>query len=309
MPVLSTVAKKKKEMKKEKVKEKKLADKVFAIKGKGAKVEDAKKKKAATEKKPLLHAHHKHERLAKLQPEEERKKEEKEEQPHKAEEEAASNPESPAEAASDPESPSEVAPPVAVPRQSRLSPEGRANALIEAAVGGVTELLRLLGVGKRRPVSAREGSALAPEAAPFESLDEVLAALRKDYVERAYFVTGNITDALYDPDCFFADPTVKFTGRDRWKENLRLLVPFLEDPSITLLRIEPVREGGATVVSTRWILRTYLKLPWRPYIDVAGGTTHLLNERLQVVEHVERWKVSSLAAIKQIFVPSQRAWP
>lgn len=50
---------------------------------------------------------------------------------------------------SDSGSPAGVASPVAVAKQLRLSPEGRSNALIEAVVGGATELLRVLGVGKR----------------------------------------------------------------------------------------------------------------------------------------------------------------
>ena len=49
---------------------------------------------------------------------------------------------------------------------------------------------------------------------------------------------GNISDRIYDGQCFFADPTVKFSGLAKWKGNLKLLVPFLVEPKIQLLKLE-----------------------------------------------------------------------
>ncbi len=31
-------------------------------------------------------------------------------------------------------------------------------------------------------------------------------------------------------------------------------------------------------MQAQWTLQTYLKLPWRPYIDVIGATEYILNE-------------------------------
>ena len=31
-------------------------------------------------------------------------------------------------------------------------------------------------------------------------------------------------------------------------------------------------------MQAQWTLKTYLKLPWRPYIDVIGATEYILNE-------------------------------
>jgi hypothetical protein len=42
----------------------------------------------------------------------------------------------------------------------------------------------------------------------------VLRALRVDF-EAQYFITGVLTDAIYDEQCYFADPTVSFRG-EKW---------------------------------------------------------------------------------------------
>eukprot|EP00897_Mesotaenium_endlicherianum_P001101 jgi/Mesen1/10992/ME000097S10568 len=137
-------------------------------------------------------------------------------------------------------------------------------------------------------------------------------ALRADYEQRAYFITGNITEALYSEDCFFGDPTVSFTGLQRWRRNIRLLVPFFEEPSVALHSIVAQdEEGGGRAFVTQWRLRTYLKFPWRPLIDIDGSTKHSLDETntkaSAVVRHVESWGVSAIEALGQMFVASDRA--
>ncbi|KAK1314170.1 hypothetical protein QJS10_CPA06g01559 [Acorus calamus] len=70
-------------------------------------------------------------------------------------------------------------------------------------------------------------------------VDEVLTAVRSDF-ERAYFVTGKFSRSIYAEDCSFEDPTIKFCGRDRYLQNLELLVPFFDCPSIVLTKIEKI---------------------------------------------------------------------
>ncbi len=60
-------------------------------------------------------------------------------------------------------------------------------------------------------------------------------------------------DSAYDNDCYFADPTVSFRGLDKWRRNLRLLVPFLEDASVELLALDPADRDsdGAQLLKVR----------------------------------------------------------
>ncbi|MCL7022783.1 hypothetical protein MKW94_020755, partial [Papaver nudicaule] len=68
-------------------------------------------------------------------------------------------------------------------------------------------------------------------------IDDVVSILQSDY-ENAYFLTGNFTSAIYTEDCIFEDPTIKFSGRDLYSRNLKLLVPFFDCPSLILQQID-----------------------------------------------------------------------
>ncbi|CAN1186661.1 hypothetical protein LINPERHAP2_LOCUS38243, partial [Linum perenne] len=87
----------------------------------------------------------------------------------------------------------------------------------------------------------------------------------------------------------------KYSGTDLYSRNLKLLVPFFDDPSIRLQSIEKFHIHCC---------RTYLRLPWRPLVSIDGVTVYELNEDFQIVRHTESWNVSALEAMGQIFTPS-----
>ncbi|KAL3692497.1 hypothetical protein R1sor_006148 [Riccia sorocarpa] len=184
----------------------------------------------------------------------------------------------------------------------RKSQQEKAEPLwLRAAVSGVTELLR---------VFTTEGSSHAQSATTENSafrIEEIVDGLREDYM-RAYFLTGEFLESIYTEDCVFADPTIQFSGRELYKRNLKLLVPFFEDPSLTLECINQVENGGSRFIETTWKLRVYLKLPWKPFISVDGRTKYSLNANNKIVEHVESWNVTGFEAVGQIFKASERAF-
>ncbi|XP_019055706.1 PREDICTED: uncharacterized protein LOC104611825 isoform X2 [Nelumbo nucifera] len=118
------------------------------------------------------------------------------------------------------------------------------------------------------------------------------------------FAKRDFTSAIYAEDCIFEDPTIKFTGKDLYARNLKLLVPFFDHPSIVLQKIEKGFKYESNFVLATWKLRTYLKLPWRPLISIEGNTVYDLNADFKIVRHVESWNVSALQAVGQIFTPS-----
>lgn len=180
----------------------------------------------------------------------------------------------------------------------RAAPD--APPVVRAAVSVVTELLRALSPNKKlRDAATQQGG--EPDPPPCGSVEDVLAVLQDDY-RRAYFLTGDFTPGIYTEDCLFEDPTIKFRGLSRYSQNLDLLVPFFDSPSLELENIEKGFRVETKFVKATWKLRTYLRLPWRPLIAIRGNTTYDLNEDFKVIRHSESWDVSALEAIAQIFV-------
>ncbi|XP_044483069.1 uncharacterized protein LOC123209247 isoform X3 [Mangifera indica] len=179
----------------------------------------------------------------------------------------------------------------------------RTPKFLKLAVTGVTELLRLFSsFDKDRSdrVNFKQEEEISNKG-----IDDVVTTLKTDY-DHAYFVTGIFTSEIYDEDCIFEDPTIRFRGKELYSRNLRLLVPFFEFPSIELQKIEKGANSNNDFVLATWKLRTYLKLPWRPFISIDGSTVYELNSELKIINHAESWNVSALEAIAQIFTPSNR---
>ncbi|XP_048226242.1 uncharacterized protein LOC8289447 isoform X2 [Ricinus communis] len=200
---------------------------------------------------------------------------------------------------------------------NRTQTKTKAPQYLQLAVSGITELLRLFSFSTKDRVSFEESDDIS-----VYSVDDVVMILKADY-ENAYFVTGGFTSAIYDKDCIFEDPTIRFRGTELYSRNLKLLVPFFESPSIGLENMEKVLSLSHSLrarfifcrpikgVNTEsnfllatWKLRTYLKFPWRPFISIDGSTIYELNDKFKVVRHAESWNVSALEAIGQIFTPS-----
>lgn len=183
----------------------------------------------------------------------------------------------------------------------------RTNGLVQTVVALATEVLRLGQPGSAEATQSSDNTAqqrLAPG-----DITGLMAYLTEDFNQHAYFITGDINDLIYDDNCYFADPTVQFSGLAKWKGNLKLLVPFLIEPRIQLTKLESQQQPGnqSPTLLAQWTLQTHLKLPWRPYVDVIGATEYSLNrDANQVVRHVESWNITPIEAIKQVLLPGGR---
>ncbi|AES61265.1 DUF2358 family protein [Medicago truncatula] len=179
--------------------------------------------------------------------------------------------------------------------------------VLKIAVSGVTELLRLFSPPQQTSVLSDDIEKQNNDST-VSSVEDVLIIIKSDY-DNDYFVTGNFTSSIYTENCIFEDPTIKFSGRDLYARNLKLLVPFFDCASIKLLKIEKEVESDTNFLRASWKLRclpsslsmlicniwiyffkhfiipqcrTNLKLPWRPLIAIDGSTSYELNEDFKV---------------------------
>ena len=80
-----------------------------------------------------------------------------------------------------------------------------------------------------------------------ESLKETLDRIKLDN-DRSYFLSGEVDEEIYDPNCLFSDPFVSFEGRERFVTNLANLGSFITNYSAKVLNYD---EQDPTVVQTK----------------------------------------------------------
>ena len=142
--------------------------------------------------------------------------------------------------------------------------------------------------------------------------EDVLESLRRDFVEREYLWTGDIDASIYDEFCVFTDPTLSFTGLERFERNMEALRPLVErfiepDRSVDLESIELDNEEGC--VYAEWRMRGRIKVPWKPVIDVRGKTRYKLdpdNAGGRIVSYDEEWMVPARVALMQLITPGPK---
>jgi hypothetical protein len=111
-------------------------------------------------------------------------------------------------------------------------------------------------------------------ANPPASLEETLARLQEDN-QREYFLSGQVDELIYDPQCIFADPFVEFRGRDRFVENLARLGSFITDYSAKPISYR-VRDN---VLETKFMVKLRLNLPWQPVLAWPWGVSCEIDEQ------------------------------
>ena len=141
------------------------------------------------------------------------------------------------------------------------------------------------------------------EKTPELTLEAVMDVVRRDFEAGQYYVSGRLSQAVYDDACFFdsPDPDMPVKSLQRYSDALKgLFDPGLS--SIELVDMEPVGERRFVA---HWRLSGALKLPGRPHIKpYAGATLYELDEQMLIVSHTETWSISVLDAFVSTVWPN-----
>lgn len=141
------------------------------------------------------------------------------------------------------------------------------------------------------------------------SVEEVMEVVRKDFEERAYYVSGKLSKDVYTDDCFFdaPDPDMPVTGLSKYVDAISSL--FVRSRSrIELLHLETIRsELDTECIIARWRLQGTLHLPWKPSVKAYTGTTlYQLDHQGLVCSHTEVWSITAFDAFVSTVFPN---WP
>jgi hypothetical protein len=117
------------------------------------------------------------------------------------------------------------------------------------------------------------------------SMQETQDRIRIDN-DREYFLSGQIDELIFSPDCVFADPFVSFAGRARFVENLANLGSFITSYSARPLKYN-VDEANRTV-TTKFMVKLELNLPWKPVLAWPWGVECVIDPDTHlIVRHIE----------------------
>ncbi|KXZ49046.1 hypothetical protein GPECTOR_23g132 [Gonium pectorale] len=161
-------------------------------------------------------------------------------------------------------------------------------------------LATLTGIAGLAPA----GRALADSEADTPA-SRAVEAIRRDFVEKQYYVTGVLSRELFAPECVFIDPTVQVTGVEPYVKALQTLF----DPSTSRADLISLQMTGPNTVALRWRLEGSLKLGGLKIKPYTGTTLYTLSDDGRVVRHEETWDISTVDAFVSTFLPGFGAPP
>ncbi|MCO5594803.1 hypothetical protein L7F22_048837 [Adiantum nelumboides] len=133
---------------------------------------------------------------------------------------------------------------------------------------------------------------------PIEKIKDVI---ENDIKNGQYYVTGDLTKAIYEDDCRFVDPTTDLRGVDKYVAAIKLLF----DPNLSRHELASIDLVDSNTIRARWKLEGYLKFPWHPHIQPYEGTTvYHVNDKGLIASHEETWDISLWTALLQFLTPT-----
>ncbi|KAH7282997.1 hypothetical protein KP509_35G055700 [Ceratopteris richardii] len=149
---------------------------------------------------------------------------------------------------------------------------------------------------------ALQGSALSAQPKDLNlPIEKVKDIIENDIRNGQYYITGDLTQSIYEDDCRFIDPTTDIRGVQKYVAAVKLLF----DPNSSYHELKSLNVIGPNMIQAKWKLEGYLKFPWHPHIQPYEGTTvYKVNDRGLIASHEETWDISLWTALVQFLTPS-----
>lgn len=190
---------------------------------------------------------------------------------------------------------------------SRGGGEPPENVLLKIAWYG-SELLGIAASAFRSPPSPPPNNtrAVPDYEIPVDCSGRAVRVAVVDFIKqdfkRSYFVTGDLTPAVYEDKCEFADPAGSFKGLARFKRNCTNFGSLIEKSNMKLMKWENFEEKGVG----HWKFSCVMSFPWKPILSATGYTEYYFDaESGKICRHVEHWNVPKIALFKQLLRPSR----
>lgn len=164
---------------------------------------------------------------------------------------------------------------------------------------------------KSTPLFPNPRAKLPVTKTSFLPLNEIAAVIHRDWVGRGkgkgYYITGALTEEIYDEDCIFdgPDPDMPVRGLRKYLLSASQLFDSRKSRADLTRPIEYDNEKGT--ITAYWRLEGILNLPWHPHVKPwTGSTTYHIDAQSGLVSsHTEVWDISVPDAFISTLFPGQ----
>jgi len=144
-----------------------------------------------------------------------------------------------------------------------------------------------------------------PITADAAAIDDVRRTVLADFVEKQYYVTGELTKDLYAKDCLFVDPTTKVTGVETYTTAIKTLF----DPQNSKAELINLQVVDDRTLLLKWRLEGTLRLGGLRIKPYTGQTMYSLDDSGLIRRHFETWDISAVDAFVSCIFPGFGAPP
>eukprot|EP00884_Botryococcus_braunii_P017435 jgi/Botrbrau1/4375/Bobra.105_2s0021.1 len=166
----------------------------------------------------------------------------------------------------------------------------RREALTVATAGLVYQFLDPRQVPRAQATSKKENL----------SIEELKDIIVKDFQDKQYYITGNLSPEIFEDDCVFTDPTTRVTGTETYANAVKVLF----DPETSRADLISVQVEDPHHLLLKWRFDAALNVPGKPrFKPYTGSTLYTTNDQGLIFKHEETWDISPLEAVISVFFP------